>query len=172
MNEIVKVDDNNLQIRGWGGQRMKKFTEINKARSYGKAILKKYSYVYNFNFRYGFVYFLYTDKGCKIGITSDLFNRLKTVKNTLVNAKIDYVLVSLLCENFKEIEKDFKTTFKEFNINNEWFSCENIKKYIQYFDELKFVFTEPTKEYEELLHNKSVRTCGEIRGYFTKQKTS
>lgn len=145
---------------------MRKFIEINEARNYGKTVVSKYCYVYNFKFRYGFVYFLYTNQGCKIGITSDLFKRLKTIKNTLVHNKINYVLVSPLCENWKEIEKEFKENFKEFMINNEWFVCENIDEYLQYFDKLNFVFTEPSEEREILLHNKSDIVSEKIIKYF------
>ena len=145
---------------------MIKYIELNEARKYGKEVLKKYSYVYNFKYRFGFVYFLATNKGCKIGITSDLFKRLKALKNSLIDAQVDYVLISPLCENWKDIEKDFKEKFSSYNINNEWFSKEHTEEYINFLDCQNYIFSEPSEDEEKLLHNQSEATSKNIIDYF------
>ena len=55
---------------------------------------------------YGFVYFIRNGDLCKIGITENLLRRMDQLKP-------DEVLNIVRCKNFREIEKDLHSIFKD-----------------------------------------------------------
>lgn len=142
------------------------FVNIEEARLYGKELLKKYDYVYNFKFRFGFVYLIVTEKGCKVGITSDLFQGLKTIKNSLINTNIECVIVSPLCENRRDIEKGFTKHFQQYNINNKWFDYNKTSSYVDFLECQNYILPKIDEKEESELSIEAKDTVKQMYKYF------
>lgn len=102
-------------------------------KQYDKIQKEKIDYVNELiHYGYGFVYFIITNSKCKIGITTSLHDRIRSLNNILIDDEIKYIYVTKLCSNNKDIENSFKNNFKKNNIFGEWYEKKFITEYINY----------------------------------------
>lgn len=115
---------------------------------------------------YNFVYLLVFSNTCKIGISTNPYNRIQDIIRNAKNHNIQLknLYLSRLCTNAKIIEKDILNKYKKFNYSNEWLNLSDkmIEEIVDYMNCLDYNYDFMSKKEYVLYMKRSENTIREL----------
>lgn len=114
----------------------------------------------------GYVYILLADdKTVKVGITVNPYTRILQIESASGKNIIDWV-VSNVCSNYREIEKNIHDEFKIYRLNGEWFNVDFLKA-VRCLNNMKLEPASISDLKDTILRNvKSLKIASEIMKEF------